>query len=91
MADTLWLCYVIVPKLYLIKMASNYKYFLDAGFVDDLEEVDFDEDFDNAINEVAASGVIYNCTECKKTYKTLGGYNAITKQNTGKTKEKKNG
>ena len=44
-----------------------------ARFVDDFEEEDFDEDFDKAVNEVAASGGIYNCIECKKTYKTLGG------------------
>ena len=25
------------------------------------------------VNEVTASGGIYNCIECKKTYKTLGG------------------
>ena len=28
---------------------------------------------DKVVNEVAASGGIYNCIECKKTYKTLGG------------------
>ena len=51
-----------------------FKYFLNAGFVDDFEEEDdFEEDFDKAVNEVAASGGIYNCMECKKTYKTLGG------------------
>ena len=50
-------------------MASNYQYFLNAGFVDAFREEDFDEDFDKAVNEVAAS----DCIECKKTYKTLGG------------------
>ena len=54
-------------------MANSYQYFLNARFVDAFEEEDFDEDFDKAVNEVTASGGIYNCIECKKTYKTLGG------------------
>ena len=54
-------------------MASSYQYFLNAVFVDAFEEEDFDEDFDKAVNDVAASGGIYNCIKCKKTYKTSGG------------------
>ena len=50
-------------------MASSYQYFINAGFVDTFEE----EDFNEAVSEVAASGGIYDCIECKKTYKTLGG------------------
>ena len=45
------------------------QYFLIAGFVDAFAE----EDFAKAVNEVTASGSIYNCIECKKTYKILGG------------------
>ena len=37
------------------------------------EEEDFDDDFDKAFNEVTASGGVYNCIDCKKSYKTLGG------------------
>ena len=62
-------------------MASNYQYFLNAGFVDD-----FEEDFDKAVNEVAANGGIYNCMECKKTYKTLGG---LQRHNKSKHREEK--
>ena len=58
---------------YCIEWLAVNKYFSNAGFVDAFGEKDFDEDFDKAVNEVTASGGIYNCIECKKTYKTLGG------------------
>ena len=38
--------------LFVIKTASSYQYFLNAGFVDTFEEEDFDEYFDKAVNEV---------------------------------------
>ena len=58
-------------------MASNYSYFLTAGFLDDMGE---EEDILEAVFETAAdevtpsSAVLYNCIECKKPYKTLWGY-----------------
>ena len=62
------------------------QYFLNAGFVGAFVQEDFDEDFDKAVNEMTASGGIYNCIECKKTYKTLGGLQRdITKQDIRKT------
>ena len=58
-------------------MASNYSYFLSAGFLDELEEEDFEEDFNLAVEEVAASKGVFICpdTNCKnrKPYKTKGG------------------
>ena len=79
--------HIVIEIGYLkLKWVAVNQYFLNAGFVDAFEQEDFDEVFDKAVNEVAASGDIYNCIECKKTYKTLGGvYNVITKQDIRKT------
>ena len=56
-------------------MASNYSYFLSAGFLDELDEEEFDDDFNLAVEEVAASTGVFSCpnANCKKTYKTKGG------------------
>ena len=44
------------------------------GFLDGLDESDFDEDFDFAVSNIATKEVtLLKCSECTKTYKTAGG------------------
>ena len=52
---------------------SLYKNFLDIGFFDDLDENDFDDDFDIAVNVVASDESRFQCSDCKNTYKTASG------------------
>ena len=52
------------------------------GFLDGLDESDFDEDFDFAVSNIATKeDTLLKCSECTKTYKTAGGLYAILKQN----------
>lgn len=52
----------------------SYKNLLDVGLFDDFEDVDFEDDFDFAVdNLVAKEDVRLNCPDCKNTYKTSSG------------------
>lgn len=68
-------------------MASNYKYFLSSGFLDDLEDEDFEDDFDVAVDEVnipvGVGAGLHNCLDCNKTYKTLRGLERHSKTKHG--------
>ena len=55
------------------KMASLYKDILDLGFLDELEDIDFDEDFSNAAESLAPAVDLLHCDKCSKTYKTSSG------------------
>ena len=53
---------------------SYYKNFLNLGFLDGLDESDFEDDFDLAVDHVGSkSDVLLKCPECKNNYKTASG------------------
>lgn len=50
---------------------QDYQYFLNAGFLDEFEE-EFEVDFDMTAKEITDIGS-FNCSLCKKKYKTANG------------------
>ena len=52
---------------------SLYKDILDLGFLDDLEDIDFDVDFTNAVESLAHAVELLYCDKCTNTYKTHSG------------------
>ena len=53
---------------------SHYRNLLDMGFFDDLDDSNFDDDFDFAVVDIVQKDdTVMKCPECTKTYKTTGG------------------
>ena len=60
-------------RRYNNNMANHYKNFLDIGFFEELDDSDFDVDFNIALDDISPNENTLHCPDCTKTYKTKGG------------------